>query len=170
MQINDTIGATFGAVRIQQTWTALFMLEKILIRYKPDEIIELGTGYGALTKFLSMFAFVHTFDIQAKFRLIPRNAVFQQADVFNKATINLIKSLINLYGRTFLLCDDGNKPKEFNTYAPLLKKGDLIFAHDWGEEIYLKDIQETILKLHLTWIPEQAELDELKTKLIGFIK
>ena len=35
-----------------------------------------------------------------------------------------------------LLCDNGDKPREFDTFAPLAKPGDIIVVHDWETEIF----------------------------------
>ena len=34
-------------------------------------------------------------------------------------------------GPALIYCDGGNKPTEFKSYAPILRKGDYIAAHDW---------------------------------------
>ena len=46
--------------------------------------------------------------------------------------------------KTFIFCDGGDKAKEFNTYAPLLKSGDRIAVHDWNQEIFHHQIEEVI--------------------------
>lgn len=43
-------------------------------------------------------------------------------------------------GTAIVYCDGGNKPKEILTYAPLMRPGDLIAAHDYGTEISLRDV------------------------------
>jgi hypothetical protein len=39
-----------------------------------------------------------------------------------------------------LWCDNGNKPLEVEIYSPHLQKGDVLAVHDWGKEIFPKDI------------------------------
>lgn len=79
----------------------------------------------------------HTFDIMM--RDIPRieflkviGTNFYLGDCLNDAgVIEYIASLIREGGRTLLLCDGGDKVKEFETYSKYLKVGDVIMAHDW---------------------------------------
>ena len=37
-----------------------------------------------------------------------------------------------LKGKTIVLCDGGDKPREFKTFSKYLKKGDLILGHDFS--------------------------------------
>lgn len=61
-------------------------------------------------------------------------AQFGQVDFLNdQAVINRIGSIITAGGRTLLLCDGGDKPKEFSLYSPFLKTGDIIMAHDYAD-------------------------------------
>jgi hypothetical protein len=61
-------------------------------------------------------------------------AQFLQYDILtNEKCITTIGSLIQNNGRTLLLCDNGDKVKEFNIYSKFLKKGDIIMSHDFFE-------------------------------------
>ena len=114
-------GQTLFGVPIQQTWTALYMLEKLIAEQKFGQIIELGTGTGALTRFFGAHRFL-TFSYDIKYG----------EDVFSEE----IKEMITIHLQDFafgsmVFCDNGDKPREIQTYAPLLKKGDFILAHDY---------------------------------------
>lgn len=82
----------------------------------------------------------YTFDIFL--RDIPRiklitelGAIFKQIDFLNNVDhIEYVKSLISLPGKTLLLCDGGDKIKEFEIYSSSLKTGDIIMAHDWAKD------------------------------------
>lgn len=165
-----TANQTFGGVRIQQTWTALFVLEKILREYSPGMIIELGTGYGALTGFFSMFAPTYSFDnLNRVTKKWPR-VKYHICDIFDEIQQYKIEQLIKTTGvKVFMFCDNGNKPREFAAFSPLLKPGDMIFVHDYGLEIKDTDIDSVVKKLDLKPI-EQKLCDELKTLLRGFIR
>lgn len=169
-KIDDSIEATYGGNWIQQTWTGLFMLEVVLTKYKPGLIIELGTGYGTSARFFSMFAPVVTFDIDY-IKLIKEypNITYYDLDVFCKKAQEIITELIKSKNRIFLFCDGGNKGDEMNMYAPVLKPGDLLFAHDWKSAVHIGHIQEMIVKLRPRPVVEQKEFDRLKTRLVGFI-
>lgn len=158
---------TFGAVRIQQTWSALFVLETVLTEHKPDLIIELGTGYGALSKFFSLFAPVVTFDVRNLGIKKHPGVTFYHGDIFNQSVSGYIKSLI-AGKRIFLFCDNGNKPREFKTFVPMLKPGDVVFVHDYGLEIKNSDMKETVDSCGLVSLYQEL-CHNLKTLLRGFV-
>lgn len=139
-----TLNSTFAGTEIAQTWSALFVFERMFQEYKPDIIIELGTYLGALTHFFSMFAMTYSYDnVNREIKKYP-NVNYRIADVFQEEIIREIEKLIIDNNKVFLFCDDGNKPREFNIYSSLLKKGDLIFVHDWNLEIKIEDIESAI--------------------------
>jgi len=65
---------------------------------------------------------------------------FQRADIFKIK--KQIGKIIQKEGRTIIFCDNGDKPKEFNTFVPYMKKGDVIAVHDWGTEIFIEDVRD----------------------------
>ena len=170
-KIDDSLKATYGGNWIQQSWSGLFMLEVVLTKYKPGLIIELGTGYGSLTRFFSMFAPVVTFDIDDT-KLIKEypGITYYIMDVFSKKATDVIVELIKSKNKKiFLFCDGGNKGREFNTYAPMLKTGDLLFGHDWRSDLHIGHITDLLVKYRPTAVAEQPQFDELKTRLVGFV-
>ena len=68
---------------------------------------------------------------------------FKHQDVFSTETQDHVRENIQEF-KTFIFCDGGDKALEFNTYAPMLKPGDCIAVHDWGQEIFYSQIQHTI--------------------------
>lgn len=111
--------------------------------HKPAMVIEIGTCKGGLSSLLSSVVETYdggfvTFDIRkregecGKYELYGRGAMFGEYDCFQN--VDHIKDLIQNYGQCFLLCDGGNKPKEFNTFSKFLKSGDIIGCHDWCDE------------------------------------
>lgn len=128
---------------IQMTWPELFMLEWTLADNRDiTRIVELGTGHGALTLFFGLHMSMRggkvlSFDIN---RLMPPqwyelseklNITFEQEDVFASGTVEKVREFIR-DGRALIFCDNGDKKREFPLYAGVLKKNDLIMAHDWG--------------------------------------
>jgi hypothetical protein len=120
-------------------------------------IIELGTGHGALTLYLRLWAArlgieIHSFDVnnfvkddgaeQMFYRLgIHRHIM----DIMGAEAMQLIKEIID-DKPCYLVCDNGNKPLEFATYAPLLPSRSIISAHDWGPagEIRPEDVEAVV--------------------------
>jgi hypothetical protein len=66
---------------------------------------------------------------EIQYPLHGRHIVHQRTDCFDVA--HLIAHRIQSSGMCFVLCDGGNKEKEFNTFSKFLKPGDVIGAHDW---------------------------------------
>lgn len=58
---------------------------------------------------------------------------FDQLDFLDDSwAVAQIAAIIHTGKRVLLLCDGGCKVREFATYAPYLKRGDIIMAHDWS--------------------------------------
>lgn len=167
--MGNTLNSTFAGEEIAQRWCDLFIFERTFQEFKPDLIIELGTYLGALTHFFSLHGKVWTIDNKKHAIREYQNAKYATADVFSKNFIEGMKAVISIHDRIFLFCDNGNKIEEFKLYAPLLKKGDIIFVHDWNNEIKIEDIQATIDKEQLT--PYLHELSKKYNSLLrGWIK
>lgn len=152
------------------------MLEQILSDNKDvTRIVELGTGHGGLTLFWGLQmkmrgGKVLTFDTREISDVLNRNLrffniIFQRKNVFDQATVQCVREFIR-DGRALIFCDDGDKPREVLLYAPILKRNDLIMAHDWTSEI--KEVPPAIrstLKFY-----RQDEFDALKTTILSMVK
>jgi hypothetical protein len=107
-----------------------------------ERIIEIGTDYGGLTNLLadhklSEKATMYTYDINPHRFVSHNNKInFIVTDVFTIE--NDLANLIQSPGRTLLLCDGGNKRKEFEVFHRYLKLNDIIMAHDYAptEQIF----------------------------------
>lgn len=134
-----------------------------------DQIIELGTGTGVFSSYLSFYTFMneaefHTFDIKEsefddKIQKLGGNVY--KCDIMKNE--QLIKELIIAKDkRTLLLCDNGNKIEEVKMFSQYLKSKDIIMAHDyfykkgenlpWSCEITDKDISEVMINNNLEYI------------------
>jgi cephalosporin hydroxylase/glycosyltransferase involved in cell wall biosynthesis len=173
VQTHNHFTNSFMGVPIQQSWADLAVWEKVLARLKPKLVIELGTHQGGLATFFKLQSLrykydFYTFDRKRKTGLdaplakeLGLEEHFREVDLFDLDTIETIGNLIesNL-GLTLLLCDNGNKPKEFEVYAPLMQDGDYIVVHDWGAEIaagHTKPIEDEGY-LHREFWPECEEV------------
>jgi hypothetical protein len=70
--------------------------------------------------------------------------IYRQEDIFSN--VEKIKGLISFLGPVYLVCDNGNKVKEFRTFVPSLDSGSIISVHDWSTEIQeglVKDVIES---------------------------
>lgn len=99
-------------------------------------IIEIGTDYGGLTNLLASLEIskninIYTFDVSnSRFISHDNKIIFYHKDVFSIETE--IGKMIASEGRTLLLCDGGDKKKEFEIFHRYLKTGDIIMAHDYA--------------------------------------
>jgi hypothetical protein len=103
----------------------------------PTTVIEVGTFAGGFTHVLSDHditrgAELHTFDV-TDWGGNRGKATFHSCDVPNDKA--LVAVLVARPGRCVLFCDGGDKEREVRELCPLLKRGDLILAHDYVREV-----------------------------------
>lgn len=113
----------------------------IVERHQPMTVVELGTDEGGFAAFLADLVapwagHVTTFDRERKFdpKLLSStpNLSFVQGDV-----LMLNEKVVELVSRpsTLLYCDNGNKKREMQLYAPDLQAGSLLGVHDYDTEV-----------------------------------
>jgi len=138
--------SAFLGDRMLQRWCDLVVWEQLL-DHNPQlkSVIELGTYNGAFSTYLFMQCCARGMQFETidnnpgiiiasnALRAIAKlGAKFITADVWDGHTV---KYLIDSMPHPLVLfCDDGDKPREFRTFGPLLTKGDIIATHDWTEE------------------------------------
>jgi predicted O-methyltransferase YrrM len=137
-------------MRMQQTENILEAFTKLTTTIKTERFVEIGTGWGGLSVFLSLVAPVLTMDtVDRRERpdLFKKLGIdYRKWDVFEH--VNTIEQIIKLDGITVVLCDGGNKPEEFKLLAPFLKPGDIIMAHDYSKDTNIwewSEIDDTVL-------------------------
>jgi cephalosporin hydroxylase len=143
-------GTTFAGVYMAQTWKDLQLYEKVLNAHPElNSVVELGTGQGGLSHFLHAQAQArnvsfHTFDSIPPDADIPG---WEKVDVFQDVDL-----VVSHFTRPVLLvCDDGNKVLELETYAPHLYTGDLAAVHDWGTEVNETNVPHCMSMIHEGW-------------------
>lgn len=148
----DQWHTTFVGQHMQHNYRLYFVLDEVF-RTQPQikEIIELGTGCGALTTYLALWAIklnlrsILTTDKQVlhnvKF-LSKLGVIFTQGDIFspNGHLNNVDLAILPL----LFICDGGDKQREFETFAPKLKSGSIICAHDLGTEFFDEKISPEV--------------------------
>lgn len=116
-------------------------------------IIEIGTGYGALTTYLALWGIkydipVLTVDHQEMHdtRLFKQlNINYIQMDEFSPKFEQIVRLfLCKAKGPILFICDGGNKIKEFNLFASILPTDSIIAVHDWTIEATLPDIEKAV--------------------------
>lgn len=114
----------------------------ILATHQPLVVVELGTDEGGFSGWLADLVapwggYVFTFDIKKKWKptLLSDfpNLRYTEADVLS-GIHPLVAALVS-EPRAFLYCDNGNKQREVELYAPFLREGSLLGVHDYNTEI-----------------------------------
>jgi len=132
----------YEGLTVQQHNDVFKVFDDFLADIKPDRILEIGTAGGGLTLFIrhnlpdTPILTFEVYDQPWYDRLRENNVDVKIENIFNHAYNALekpeaIESFIQQEGITLVLCDGGHKIGEFNSIAPLLKKGDFIMAHDY---------------------------------------
>lgn len=146
---SDIWNTSYCTIQAVQAWQDLMLWEGFLNFSEPKAIVEIGTLQGGLSLYLkhqadSRKAKFFTIDFQkyCDFSRFPNSTLlphFIHADVWDKKTVEpLIAD--NSNKPLALLCDGGNKPKEMQTFTPLLSVGDFAIVHDWGNEVSDADL------------------------------
>lgn len=169
MEIPDTLGLSFAGQTAQHGPYLYHIVSRLMER--PHEkpfggIIELGTGFGALTTYLGLWGArlgipVFSFDTDPRSLVSGAGPLFQRLGVIYRkddvfANSDKIRSLMNFLGRVYLVCDNGNKPLEFQTFVPFVEPGSIVSAHDWGIEIKEADVKKTVEENNM--VPVDPEL------------
>ena len=176
----NTLPCTFLGASCQQSFNAFFIWEKLLAPLKIARFFELGTALGNTSVYFKMFcinknAQFYTYDFAKKNQrsnTSAQNFVELEKDYVMKDIFKDSKSICNLIkkpGRSIVFCDGGDKPHELRTFAPALKKGDIIACHDWGRAIKDEWIAEDVKKNNLKELFRKERL-ELNTVTGIFMK
>ncbi len=119
------------------------VISEVLSEYKVESIIEVGTYQGALTMYLGLWGArlnvpVLSVDIEDNlyhpvYPVLERLGVTVfSGDVFEN--LDLLTEFIG--GKpTYLVCDGGDKAREFDVIGKIVPVGSVISIHDWGTEV-----------------------------------
>lgn len=141
-------------ITAQQNPNAFQTFNDFFIKEKFDHVIEIGTSYGGLSLFLHDQSLIHNFKFttydwsgfkggskvfadRRKNLLSKFNGKypfdFRDKNVFDASTVNEIAGMLE-GNKCLLLCDGGDKPKEFQIYSKYLTKGSFIMGHDYAPD------------------------------------
>lgn len=196
MTIDDLriINRRFMGAGMSQSYAAIYWQEYFIESNRFDYVVELGSQKGALSTYLAnMAAITESFIFDAyefypndnswfnrehegvghwfeKLAKISPNININYNNVFTESTFNHIKENIEQF-KTYIFCDGGNKLRELDMYAPLLKKGDKIAVHDWGMEIFDHQVKPIMEKNNLEYDePFAKSATDLDTWIMPFRK
>jgi cephalosporin hydroxylase len=156
------MATTFLNHRMDQEWIDLMIWEEFFKSNPIGTFIELGTGAGGMSLFFALQAyqhkfFFHTFDNQKWLdfdnglpKMLRIDRVFHHVDLFNEGKPQIIDLLENMPHPIAIFFDDGDKRKEWETFAHLTRPGDFCIVHDWNTEFSWKDIGSVAVERILT--------------------
>ena len=156
----------YNNIKIFQHKNFQIAFKKFFDIYKPRLILEIGTAQGGLTKFLSDISKtkILTYDPYTSPDFENYNIEHIQKDIFGD--LDMLSEMIQNIGLTLVLCDGGDKIKEFKTFAPIIKSGDFIFGHDYARSLnyfkkYIKGNEWDWLELNREDIEEDITNNNL---------
>jgi hypothetical protein len=130
----------YDNIQISQVLGIYLLFNKDLLS-NFDNIIEIGSYNGGLSSYIfdskkENTTFV-SYDIAPEINeaIKQRNDIdFRIGDCFEEKYTNEIIELINRPGKTLMICDGGDKTKEFNLFSKYLKSNDVIILHDYKHD------------------------------------
>ena len=155
---NDSISC-FDNHCAQQNHFTYKVFWEFLNEIKPKRILEIGTALGGFTMFLKIVSDENNLNIDIRSYDVVNLPWYDHLknvgidhrveNVFMEDynnTTEEVKDFIKSEGVTVILCDGGNKIKEFNLLSNFLKKGDFILAHDFSinSEVFKKEMFEKV--------------------------
>ena len=150
--MNKEIFLTYKGILLGQTPKIVDVFKQRLGDF--NRIIEIGSNRGGFALFLhdnkNEDADLISYEIKHNTTEVPKNIKldFRIGDCFSHKIMTEIKDLINdETKKILLLCDGGNKVKEFNTFSAFLKPNDVIMCHDYAHNI--NDFEK--IKKELNW-------------------
>jgi cephalosporin hydroxylase len=152
---------------------SIWTLERVLTETQPKRIIELGTGSGLLTIYLAMWARLNqarviTYDHQlieegVLHVLRDLSVTVRTADILSGESDGEIRKSLHSDNRVLLYCDNGRKMQELATFAPLLKRNDILGCHDYRTEVQPKVIGPTLEALGYVELVDTQLMADLYT-------
>jgi 23S rRNA U2552 (ribose-2'-O)-methylase RlmE/FtsJ len=130
---------TYNGILCRQVQGTFLTLSNFFHHNAFDFIVEIGTGQGGFSCFLNdkakllkaHFVTIDRFHYNRPDNFYYQNMNMMVGDVFNPVTFQAITKMIPDKKRTLILCDGGDRIKEFCEFAEYLKENDVIMVHDF---------------------------------------
>lgn len=162
----DRMMFTYCGVSIHQNEHVGSVFRALFRTFQPRRVLEIGTAAGGLTLLLRDLldeagyksTELWTVDPMPMDRpyLVVDGINMIHADGFQDGLLPLLQTYVAEDGPTLVLCDGGDKKREFRTFAPHLKSGDIIMAHDYAPTREYFD--GVMFNQHWNWL-EITEMD-----------
>lgn len=152
------------------TWYDVGALLTLIQAFGARFILEIGVEHGGLAALLLSYARYAPEPIAYRGIDITLNALatrvrdqhtaetLYERDAWAPGTLNEVAYWLELApAPALIIVDGGDKPKELRLYAPLLRPGDVIVAHDYHNE-YVDDalwgLPADLQRLHADWLDD----------------
>jgi 23S rRNA U2552 (ribose-2'-O)-methylase RlmE/FtsJ len=157
LENNDSL-SSYNNWAAQQNHNAFEVFYNFIKDKSPKRIIEIGTALGGFTRFLkdtvdklALDCDIISYDINYNNWYEDIKSMGVDVRIENIFLENYTKlpqeviDFVQLDGVTIILCDGGDKVREFKIFSDYMKSGDHILAHDYAfdreffdKNIYLK--------------------------------
>lgn len=159
---------SFFGLKLQQNNFSFSLINFLLEEENPELIVEFGSRTGGLSTLLAMYCYFKnkkfiTFEFAPESNplLYEREVKFFNGDIvyedFSKQeNLNLIKEE-SANKKTIYFCD-ATKINEFNYFSALMKKNDIIMAHDYAHD----DEEFEVLRNNKIWFCNEIKYEDIK--------
>lgn len=162
LEQNDSI-SVYNGWGAQQTYKVFEVFHNFIQSVKPRRILEIGTSIGGFTQFLKhtcdtlgLDTHIISLDIYEKHwysDILEMGVDLRLENIFVNNFEDIpeeYKEFIQGEGVTIVLCDGGDKVREFNLLSKFLKRGDYILGHDYAfdRQVFEQSIYQKIWNWH----------------------
>ncbi|NBO70611.1 MAG: class I SAM-dependent methyltransferase [Bacteroidetes bacterium] len=142
-------GGLYKGIFCQQNKNFYPAFEKLFAEENIVRVLEVGTATGGFIRAVRDLtnAEIITYDVlqtKHKATLEDNNITVNVKSVFDD--FDFVEDYISKKGQVLVLCDGGNKIKEFEVFSRILKSGDIIMAHDYS---YDENLYQAYIKNHV---------------------
>jgi len=178
-------------MRLGHTWHEVDVLRETIKIQNAQWFVEIGIHEGGLAyilnkeypwmKYLGVELYMSVVQNKARSIISKNNNTILYGSCFT----NRIRDTVKLWmpeGKGIIYCDNGNKPEELKFYAPIVRSGDILMAHDYfhPKERIARDWPEIdnpeVTKEDVEFLRNDAKFVELEqpdfthTRIIAFMR
>jgi hypothetical protein len=172
----------YKGLQMLQHKNVIDVFRHLLSEIKPSTIIEIGTEFGGLTLLLQDLVIelglnskIRTYDIKIPKFLVEHPDLTDLTEIRTKDIftynpfrlsdegLNEVKDYMVNDGVNLILCDGGNKSKEFNSFSDVINVGDVIMLHDY---IINEDEFESNFKNKI-WNWHESKLSDIEESIVN---
>ena len=139
----DVSGALWPVgIPLSHSWREVGCILWIVQTFHLRAVAEIGVDQGGLAGILQAHRSLDYLGIELTMHTVHPSVahIVIEADALAEPTLRTVLHWIEQRRPVLVYCDDGDKPKEVQLYAPILRPGDVLGVHDLGSEIQESDL------------------------------